>query len=600
MRSNKNSQAESDLSVRGLLSTIRNKLKPDSENNSANWHFGLLMDAAGLDGQISAGGFAEFILDRVSKYFPGVLEAAAGKDLDAIAVIQNPGRIGPCRTQGFSSAREKIPTETGHHIDTIYAWMFSSLALSDAQKNLRFLGREFLQPVHIRIVSEHLEIPVQEIKAALMRRLEKMDHFSPPIDIETVPSADFSATDALSSYCIYGWKPFEQALRSAQVGETECEIAVKTLRSRIASPDKIARFDHAFKNYLAQRNGAAINLAVEGIHGRRAEAPWYRNNRPFFDALLSNDYERILIKDATKDLDDAKGSEKSNWHTVNRVLGLQRGDEVIPAHDLMLKLRGLVGFRDHVNHSLDLIKAFSAYGYIHRHEREPLDFILDAGPLLVDCSKVGLDENLKGSGNLVGIFLQAINVPEGHRVFTSRAIRITDFWNRKACLKRIYRDAAKAEVKLPKKQVLKVLDEIAKKLWVCGLSIDYCDIAFFLDRDENISGYKLFDLERLSFGELTAESHDILRTLIDLKTKLLPEFWQDTLLSAYDRHQAGSPPPVRVILARLRGQEKRREIILRTLRASCRLSALAGSRIGGLIWSGLLSVCMRILAQREV
>ncbi len=516
------------------------------------------------------------------------------------AAVQGPPAFGCALLWNGTFTGNAVPYRVAQYVQCVHTWLFSAYGKGDSIMLNRYLGHEFVKPVTILVCGPDSALEsVDFLKKKLNSQKEDIS-FLPELRFRLVSADSLVPENLLGSYCLTGWNNFRNHLNKLERTRPDdiSRASVKVTNQVVAMLKRFIRdfqsgqpgweSDRAVEAFLVGRKGKQYSPVIP-MERFGSDTTWSRQNALFFRTLASNDYDELVVVDATKGLDDKKGAEKTNHHTINRVIGLRRAGKLVPAHDVVLKVRGLPGYREGISHKLDFIKEFVSYQRFSASTAAPLDFILDAGPLLMDFDKVNFPQYLHKARRKIGMFMREIQPSEGTTVFTTRVIRPTDFWTRAPVLKHISFDAQRAGIKLDHNQLFSVLDEIAQSMWMNGLSLDYADIAFMLDRHGIIVDFRIFDFERLSLGELLGVDHVILHTLIDLKTRLQKAHWEDTLAEVYSVNAAARSYPVDAVEAKLSAVELRRKWILKLLRMARTLTFLAGGRLGTSLWRNILS-----------
>jgi hypothetical protein len=371
----------------------------------------------------------------------------------------------------------------------------------------------------------------------------------------------------------------------------------------VADLSKKTHLDHADQivgNYQRIRTGAGKAVYIDkSSNSRNGKDNWLKQNEIFFDNLIAGNFDVILVEDATKYLGDKKGSEKENKFTLCKVLGLKQGDEIIRARRMMLKLRGLSWYRGEVNNLFDSIKEYTSYSYINNYVSNPGRYFLNSGPLLLTCEKLDVPFDSNETGNWVGIFLEELSPSNHDRVLTCRVRRISDFWSLDEIRERVMREAAKNDIELEVDQLSAHLRHLSNWLWLQNLSIDYCDLSLIYDQHGNISKINIFDLERLSFGELVNEEHIFLEAIVDMKSYLLPDYWFYVLENIYySRKATREYIPLPEVRNYLRKPSRKRVLKIKVLHIIEGISGLFGPRIGMSLWKVILSSLVTINSLR--
>ena len=517
------------------------------------------------------------------------------------AAVEGPPAFGCALLWNGTFTGNAVPHHVAQYVQCVHTWLFSVCGKGDSIPLIRYLGHEFVKPVTVLVCGPDSALEQVDFLKKILNRQKEEIPFLPELRFRLVSADSLLPENLLGSYCLVGWNNFRNHLNKLERTRPDAisRASVKVTNQVVAMLKRFIQdfqsgqpgweTDRAVEAFLAGRKGEQYSPVIP-MERFGSDSTWSRQNALFFRTLAANDYDELVVVDATKGLDDKKNAERTqNHHTINRVIGLRRAGKLVPAHDVILKVRGLPGYRDGISHKLDFIKEFISYQRFSASTMVPLDFILDAGPLLMDFDKVNFPQDLHKARCKIGMFIREIQPSEGTTVFTTRAVRPTDFWARAPSLKRISRDTQRAGIKLDHNQVLSVLDEIAQSMWVNGLSLDFADIAFMLDRHGIIVDFRVFDFERLSLGELLGVDHAILHTLIDLKTRLPKPHRGDMFAEVYSVNAAARGYPVDAVEAKLSAVELRRKWILKLLRMARTITFLAGDRLGTYLWRNILS-----------
>ncbi len=293
--------------------------------------------------------------------------------------------------------------------------------------------------------------------------------------------------------------------------------------------------DHRIvQHYRRVKEGNNPSVCLDFLaEDRSRRSDWQEKNSEFFKHIRAGNYDRLLIEDATKSLDDRKGAAKENRFTISRVLGLEFEGQMIPAHKMVLKLRGFTHYRGDINNWLDLLKEYMSYAIIHRQAGRKPDYVLEIGPLLLTCERLDVPFDSDETKNWIGFFMESLTQPIMGRVFTCRVRYLSDFWAPEQALSRVLRAASRDGVVVEARSLRTQLRKLALWLWEHNISVNYCDLVLYLDSDGRVYALRLIDLERLSFSELVGESHLLLDTMVDIKTHLRKEPWVHVLLNMF-------------------------------------------------------------------
>ncbi len=324
-------------------------------------------------------------------------------------------------------------------------------------------------------------------------------------------------------------------------------------------------------------------------------SPWRKENHQFFTHLKTNQFDSIIVEDATRQLQDDKGFEKENQFTLCKVIGLEYEDRIIPAERMMLKIRGLSYYRAGTTHLLDTLKEYASYRYIHEKSSETGEYVLEVGPIIFNLEKLAVPFDREETRKWIGFFLEEIKSSTSSSLYTTRLVQGTDFWSLGACLKKVKKGTTAHQVKLDQEQIKFLLSEFGTWSWLNGFSIDYCDAALFLTPDGDIKSMKIFDFERINFGELVNENHIVLDTLIDIKTYLRKSSWDEILHKVYlSDNTRQEPLPLDDVKIRLNKKNGIRHKVITVMRYFRFLSFRFGQRTGKRLWNYYLQLFARL------
>lgn len=511
---------------------------------------------------------------------------------------------------------EVLPEQTSILVESLYTWLFSSLGKSSRLSRIRLLDHDYSSQLNLLIiVDEDKPIDVGKFIGHIDETFISLCNFSPPISVKTKILSEVTFEDLISSYWIrnigFSSHLLESTLSENDEGwfYTHYVNVIKDITQDLTSPKIVAdltkknHFDDADQivaNYQRIKTGAGKAVSIDkNLNSRDGKDNWLKQNEIFFKNLKAGKFDVILVEDATKYLGDKKGSEKENQFTLCKVLGLKQGDEIIRAKHMMLKLRGLSWYRGEVNNLFDSIKEFASYSYINKHISDPGRYFLFSGPLLLTCEKLDVPFDRNETDNWVGIFLEELSPSNHDRVLTCRVRRISDFWSLDESSERVMREAAKNDIELEVDQLSAHLRLLSNWLWSQNLSIDYCDLSLIYDQHGNISKINIFDLERLSFGELVNEEHIFLEALVDMKSYLLPDYWFYVLENIYySRKATREYIPLPEVRNYLRKPSRKRILKIKVLHIIEGISGLFGPRIGMSLWKAILSSLVTINSLR--
>lgn len=531
-----------------------------------------------------------------------------------IALIRCSATYGIAQPFYTSFENEVFPEQTINLVENIYTWLFTSLGRSSQYSSIRLLDKGNGSELKLWLVTkDNHEIGHENLRSLLNKTFISLYNFSPSFSIEIVRLDEVGFFELISGPCIFGdefqskilAKSFvqyqSQKFYSRYVQHID-QVVQELYHSQEISgiKDNIERSNSIFRNYLrVKTNKDQLILIDRPTQQDNDQDTWRGINRNFFQKLTENEFDILVVEDATKQLGDKKGQDKANQYTVLRVIGLRSGEEFVPAERIILKLRGLSWYRGDLNNLLDLIKEYSSYNFIHQNVSNPAQFFMGSGPLILSCEKLNLPFGKSETGKWIGIFLEEITPLDGQIVFTCRVRRISDFWSLDASRKRVMREAKEHNIDLNNAQLMHRLMTLSRWMWTENLSIDYCDLMFMLDNDGNISDMKLIDLERLSFGELVNEKHIFLDAIVDIKSYLLPEHWFFVLENIYRSEMAtGDHIHLEEVKSYQRIPSRKRVMVINTLHKLHGLSMGFGQSLGRQIWSNFIRSLVSVFSLR--
>jgi hypothetical protein len=417
---------------------------------------------------------------------------------------------------------------------------------------------------------------VDELRAHFEAEFANLAGFSPPVRCRAKTVDALHPSDFLRRECIFGEIPLDAALPDGAANPAYFgAVAFISDYLRTAAPVDSSQ-DEIISTYRRVRANPDLAVCVDHLSDEvKGRSRWHRQNGRFFERLLTGEFDRIEVRDVTKNLDDRRNPEKENRFTIVKVLGLRAGDDFIPATDVVLKLRGLSYFRGEINNQVDILKEYASYVYIHNQVRGTSPYILDVGPLLLSAEKLDLPLDLSERRRLIGIFLEEIRPPDDGEMFSCRLKFLPDFWASSRAFDRVWKSVTDANFRINAGQLRKWLRSLRFWLFRRGLSIDYCDMTLKLDSQRNIMGLVIFDFERLSFGELVGEQHLVLDVFIDLKRRLSKEHWLAVLDRVYLSAERGAGfESLEQVRSYLYPLNRKRQFLLKAARKVGRYSSL--------------------------
>ena len=511
---------------------------------------------------------------------------------------------------------QKLPPQTTLLFGVIYNWLFTFLGKSSRLSDTRFLDDDLTSTLTLHFFfTDQSGMTEQELTTLIANAFTADCNFSPPIVCRLRAIDEMQLEDILASYCILGANFVANFIYSERtktnhgdfyqtytnvVEQIVDELPTAQHVANLKSPSLLHLSDQIIDNYQKARSRDDAFIFAD-LSGNSSGQPndWFIKNKPFFQQLKENDFDLLVVEDSTKLLQDKKGAEKDNQFTISRVKGLKKGDGFIPAFNIVLKLRGLTHYRGDINNYLDLIKEYVSYVYIHCKLSAPSPYLLNTGPLLFTCEKLSVPFGREETRNWIGFFLEEVPAPAQERVFTCRVRFLSDFWTPGKSIQKVLNAANDDDIQLDERQLRKKLRELSVWLWSAGLSVDYCDLIFYLDHEHRITRLLMVDLERLSFSELVNEAHLVLNSFVDLKSRLLKTHWYEVLKNVYlTKESATGFNTLSNVRQYLRPPDKKRTLALVTLHRLEQLSNQLGTNFGRNIWKDLLGTLTRLSAVR--
>jgi hypothetical protein len=488
---------------------------------------------------------------------------------------------------------EELPPETLTLHGAVYSWYFSFLGKLEEMHTLRFLDPDLMGSFEVDfLVDEPESFDAGKIKERIEAAFETRHHFHPRFLYRAMESDPMASSNKalvygdpppgeMHSAGFYSRMDYDEHpahLPAAARGEPGSAQSEEMLWSRAA-----------IRNYYAARNASSAPAAVDLTpHWLKEESEWHRRNKPFFELLLRGEYDQLIV---TQEAEDIEGSSAPNDLAVCPVEGLRAGEETIPAHEVMLKLRGFQHYRGEVNNRIDLIKEYVARAYIHRAGKSSLHHLTETGPMIFNLERINLSLPQENFRRCVGFFMRRISTEDGLRAITLRVHNLTDFWRLSSVVSQAM-DGLGAEGADPNTDQLRAkLVDLISWLWANNLSIDYCDLMFVLDQQATIQHIWLLDLERLSYGELVNERHVLLDALYDVKSKVPKDQWPYVLKHAYLSPSSGGEIPDLPAISRFGGPiAKRRNLGLRGLRLLNRAVSVLNLPRRETIWKRIVTL----------
>jgi hypothetical protein len=509
-------------------------------------------------------------------------------------------------------AGEDLPPETARLINVIYNWLFTFLGKAPDLSGTRFLDADISSELNVHLFLTNPEkMSSQEVETRMQEVFLKEGNFTPQLSCSVEAVDKLNPEMVLSGHCIYGWAQAADTLKWAweSWGETavmaDCRTAIIALAREMQKPSVMAsiaedpllvKTDQIVSHYWRARETRWPTICLDWQdHLAGSGSGWRAENAAFFQLLKLGKYDRLVIEDATKDLGDVKGAEKENRFTISRVLGLEEDGRLTPAHDMVLKLRGLTAYRGDINNWLDLLKEYTSYAYIHNRLSGSSPHLLEIGPLLLTCEKLVVPFDQEETRHWIGFFMQALNPPDRGRAFTSRVRFVTDFWAPRQAVGRVLRVAKRSALNLDEASLVENLRDLAVGFWSYGLSLTYCDLVLYLDGAQRVTGMHVIDLERLTYSELVDEEHLLLDVMVDIKAHLRKESWYPVLNNLFrSRRDAQGFRSFSALRPYLYPRSRRRQLLLRVLHSLHRQTRRLGPRRGQAVWTGFLRVWARL------
>lgn len=497
---------------------------------------------------------------------------------------------------------EPVPSETMKLHGAVYCWLFAFLAKIEGMSSLRFLDSELSETVElIFIVDDADAIELQSLAERVKEKIRAIINFAPPISCSatTIDLPDEAAL--LPERVLYDRR--EAEIRAGQTSpNTSSQGSIEAGESTIGSSSNPMERGHvgnpngdlnwgklALKNFAAIQDDPKATVILDLVSQVvKRQSDWHRRNAEFFDHLQRNEFDELLMTDATHDYGDLKGYDKNSEYTICHVEGIRNGPDLVKANEVMFKLRGLEQYRGDINNWIDLIKEYVSRAHIHERARPDSGYLAETGPMIFNLEKANLPMPQSQLKKCIGFFMRQIGMG---RVITLRVHNLSDFWRAKVASDQIHEKAMREGVELDRHQLNRKMTGLIAWLWSHGLSVDYCDLMIALTRSGQIEELWILDLERLSFGELVDEQHVLLDTLYDLKTRLSKEYWYYVLDNAYHTNsKTDGIPRLDDIGAYLNPVSQRRRLGLSALRTLHRLTSKFGERMHSSAWTKLVAL----------
>lgn len=489
---------------------------------------------------------------------------------------------------------QPLPEKTFTFWQLIYIWLFTFAAKSvDAVAETRFLDAELSSKVELKFWFRDLDkVNNSDFSSAFQDQFKAICGFLPKINIILFDAVKLKDSQFVSEMCIYGHKILGRIIKEVY-GSAESVFhhpsftdAVEKLAAeyRFIKP-QLKIYDEVVQYYLQIRDFPESSICLDWLpENAKSDSTWQKKNEEFFVHILNGKFEKIIVEDITKRLDDNRNLKKKNQFTIVKVSGLTFNGQLFPATNVIMKLRGFSAFRGDINNWIDILKEYMSYVVLHTEVSSRVDYLLEIGPLLLTCEKLDLPLKNSQKQRLIGIFLEEMEPQEGYRVLSSRLKYLTDFWLLDKTVSQILVAAEVAGIVIDKSNLRRHIREIASKLLANKLRVDYCDIAITLDQTGQILHLKLFDFERTSFQELVSERHVILDTIIDLKRRLNKAYWTDILDCVYSPIGLGGAAKFSELKQYLVPENRKRALMFKLLWAIRTVIFIPGKTIGDWLW----------------
>jgi hypothetical protein len=503
---------------------------------------------------------------------------------------------------------EPVPSQTMKLHGAVYCWLFAFLAKNEGMSSLRFLDSGLSGTAELLfIVDDPDVIELQSLKERVIEKLHAIINFAPPIACVVTTIDSFDAASLRSGRVLYDrlkGKSKAELTSENTISEESIEAVMSTISSAANQVENThVRNDAnqnggadwgslALKNFTAVRDDPNAMVLLDLVSQIvKNQSDWHRSNAEFFGHLQRNEFDELLMTDATNEFGELKGYDKNSEYTICHVEGIRNGAKVVKANEVMFKLRGLEHYRGDINNWIDLIKEYVSRAYIHELVRPDCGYLAETGPMTFSLEKANLPMPQSQLKKCIGFFMRRIGMGRDTDLITLRVHNISDFWRFKLANQQIHEKAARKGVELDRHQLNQKLTKLVAWVWSHGLSIDYCDLMIAVKGSGQIDELWILDLERLSFGELVDEQHLLLDTLYDLKTRLSKDNWYYVLDNAYHTSsKVNGIPSLSEICPYLNPLSQRRRLGLRGLRILHRLTSLVGERMHDLAWTKLVAL----------
>ena len=475
-----------------------------------------------------------------------------------------------------SLEKEELGEETAKLLSLIYSWLLAERDRDEELRSNRYFERRYLTPLELLLVVDSLTTSQIDLERIIESIFFELLGFSPRVSCRVARIASLTPADVYQSYCVAGWPNVVEILRRhpPQSMQPQIEAAVNSIVDQVTSKRSNGKMNNIITRRWGERTVEQIpGLSYKSNPDRPSDGSdefsdeWFQSNKVLFQHVADHSFKTILVEDASKDLNDAKGREKDRENSILRVRGLQVGDDFFPASNLFLKLRGIPGYRSELNNRMDLLKEYVSYTYLQQRLRNSSVYLSRIGPMIFDAAKIKFANSSGDAGHAIGFLMEEINAQDGTLIFSCRVRRLTDFWDSESILNSICEKARADGVTLIESQLRRNLRDLQRSFWEAAVSVDYCDLMIFHDALGDVQKVMILDLERLSFSELVDEEHLILDTLVDVKTHLPKDHWSRIFPALYAMEgQAVDYLSLREIQGMLRSSGRRRGATIRLVR----------------------------------
>lgn len=426
---------------------------------------------------------------------------------------------------------EKVPKHTSNLFQHFYTWVFCNPHILKFLSNSRLFNNSFSSDIDLRfILLDISSIDKLKFTKLIKKSIISKLGFSPQIEIKFIELKDLELKDFLRGKCIYKnnffldtVKKLISSLDLKQLEDNSKNILNKFI-SNLMKQKHYTDFQDIDTIKTANKIGDYLPVNIDDFIVKNPsrlilKSEWYVENQTFFNHIETNNFDKLIIEDATNVLNDKKGLDKDKREfVIIKIDGLIINDKMVKASNVVLKVRGISPDKKSIDVHLDLIKEYYSYTNLHQ-KLSKYRYMPSIGPFVLKFNETCFDINLEKDKSCSGFFMENISEKEMNS-FTMRIYEPSSLIKFSGTLRDLWLRLNEHNINLSYLDLFHKLFKLSFILFIKGIQITACDLCIVFNEEKGLNKIILFDFERLSFARLTGENHILLPTLIDIKMAL--------------------------------------------------------------------------------